>query len=162
MNDECASSAAIWILSEKVGIAHMSSSWALSASTRSPAPISRSLRAVSASTSITDTPRCGRGSTRAARGRDLQSLQRGHRHACPRGHSWRLRPWGGEGDEARQPILDRSEARERDPVVPREQIREELTWGVATLSAAPLCLSILPLVLLFAVGARLGQKNRLC
>lgn len=53
MNVECASPAAIWILSEKVSPAHMSSSWALSASTRSSAPVSRSLRAVSASTSIT-------------------------------------------------------------------------------------------------------------
>lgn len=40
----------------------------------------------------------------------------------------------------------------------REQIREGLTWGVATLLAALLCLSISPLVLLFAFVWRLGKK----
>ena len=55
-------------------------------------------------------------------------------------------------------MLDRSEARVRDPVVTREQIREGLTWGVATLLAALLCLSISPLVLLFAFVWRLGKK----
>ena len=49
MIDERASSVAIWILSEKISPAHMSPSRALSASTRSSAHISCSLRAVSAS-----------------------------------------------------------------------------------------------------------------
>lgn len=33
----------------------------------------------------------------------------------------------------------------------RKRIREELTWGVATLVAAPLCVAALPLMLLLAL-----------
>lgn len=43
--------------------------------------------------------------------------------------------------------LNGVEARERDPGMTRERLQQELTWGVATLLAGPLCLVLLTFVL---------------
>lgn len=47
-----------------------------------------------------------------------------------------------------KPLLDGAEAWERDPDTTRERLQQELTWGVATLWAAPLCLVLLPFALM--------------
>ena len=46
--------------------------------------------------------------------------------------------------------LNGVEARERDPGMTRERLQQELTWGVATLLAGPLCL-VLPTFVLPAL-----------
>jgi len=46
--------------------------------------------------------------------------------------------------------LNGVEARKRDPGMTRERLQQELTWGVATLLAGPLCL-VLPTFVLPAL-----------
>lgn len=77
--------------------------------------------------------------------------QRGRRRAGACGDPWRLRQRRGAQAPPGESLRRRAGARERDPVVTREDAR----WGVATALAVLLCLGALPLVPLLWLAGRL-------